>query len=153
MIENETRTSNAAADTQDYGDDDDSFVASARRRALDAYSGARDGVSGAGRRAADSFNEAPLIALAGGIAAGALIAALLPRTQSETRLVRPTARRVKSSAKAAVKAARDAGTEQLGELGLTREKGEDTIRSLLRGISDAAKASAQSALDAGRDRR
>src|SRR5512146_1493790 len=93
-------------------------------------------------RAADTLAEAPLLALAGGIAAGALIAALLPRTRTETRLVRPAARRVKDSARAAVEAARDAGTQRLDELGLTREKGATTIRNLLGGLTDAARASA-----------
>ena len=116
---------------------------SARQRAIEAY-------EGAGRRAAQGLAEAPFIALAGGIAAGALIAALLPRTNSEDRLIRPTARRVKDSARAAYKAARETGEQQLGDLGLTREKGEKTIRSLLQGVTDAAKASAQSALDSAR---
>ena len=133
--------------------EDRGFAESARQRAIDTYASAREGVSGAGRRAADGLGEAPLIALAGGLAAGALIAALLPRTESETRLVRPTARRVKNSAKAAYQAARDTGAQQLNDLGLTREKGEDTIRSLLQGMTDAAKVSAQSALDAARDKR
>ena len=130
--------------------EDRGFAETARQRAIDTYASAREGVSGAGRRAADGLGEAPLIALAGGIAAGALIAALLPRTDSETRLVRPTARRVKSSAKAAYQAARDTGTQQLNDLGLTREKGEDTLRSLFQGVSDAARASASAALDAAR---
>ena len=126
---------------------------SARQRAIDSYSSARERVAGAGRKATNSLGEAPLIALAGGLAAGALIAALLPRTERETRLVQPTARRVKDSARAAYQAARDTGAQQLGELGLTREKGEETIRSLFQGMTDAAKASAQSALDAARDKR
>ena len=121
-----------------------------RNRAVDAYSSARGSVSGVGRRATETLTEAPLLALAGGIAAGALIAALLPRTEAETRAVRPTARRIRDSARAAAQAARETGTQQLGELGLSREKGEETIRSLLSGITDAAKASAQSALDASR---
>ena len=116
---------------------------SARQRAIEVY-------ESAGRRAKDSLGEAPFIALAGGIAAGALIAALLPRTQSEARLVRPTARRIKDSARAAYKAARETGEQQLNDRGLTREKGEETIRSLLKGVTDAAKASAQSALDTAR---
>jgi len=121
------------------------FRPSARQRAIDAY-------GGAGRRATGSLNQAPLIALAGGLAAGALIAALLPRTQSEARLVRPTARRVRDSARAAARAARDTGTERLNELGLTRQKGEETIRSLFEGVSDAAKASGQAALEAARNK-
>lgn len=128
--------------------DDD--TTSPRQRAIEAYESARDSVSGAGRRAASSLGEAPLIALAGGIAAGALIAALLPRTASETRLVRPTARRVKNTARAAYRAAKDTGGERLEELGISRDKGEETIRSLFRGVTDAAKASAEAALDAAR---
>jgi len=118
---------------------------SPRQRAIEAY-------ENAGRRAADGLSEAPFIALAGGIAAGALIAALLPRTQAETRAVRPTARRLRESAKAAADAARETGSQQLQELGITREKGEETLRSLFQGVSEAAKASAQSAFDAAKSR-
>lgn len=116
---------------------------SPRQRAIEAYEGARD-------RASDTLGQAPLLALAGGIAAGALIAALLPRTEAETRLVGPTARRVKNSARAAVGAARDAGAQRLDELGLNRQKGEKTIRSLLDGLTDAARASASAAVDSVR---
>jgi hypothetical protein len=98
----------------------------------------------------DTLGEAPLIALAGGLAAGALIAALLPRTETETRAIRPTARRVKDSARSAFQAAKDTGTQRLDELGLNREKGEETIRSLFQGVTDAARASGQAALDAAR---
>ena len=125
---------------------------SARQRAIEAYETARDSVSGAGRRAANGLSEAPLIALAGGLAAGALIAALLPRTESEARLVRPTARRVKDTARAAYKAAKETGTDKLNDLGLSREKGEETIRSLFQGVTDAARASGQAALDAARNK-
>ena len=136
---------------------------SPRQRAIEAYEGARE-------RATDTLGEAPLIALAGGLAAGALIAALLPRTETETRLVKPTARRVKDSARAAVEAARDTGTQRLDfrlvrihedalaarvihdELGLNRTKGEETIRSLLDGLTDAARASASAAADAVRNK-
>jgi hypothetical protein len=118
---------------------------SPRQRAIEAYESARD-------RATDTLGEAPLIALAGGLAAGALIAALLPRTETETRLVRPTARRVKDSARAAVDAARETGTKRLDELGLNRSKGEETIRSLIDGLSDAARASANAAVDAVRNK-
>lgn len=140
--------------TEDTSNDSrDGLADAARKRAIDTYSSARDSVSGAGRRAADNLAEAPLIALAGGLAAGALIAALLPRTDSETRLVKPTAKRVREGARAAVQAARDTGSEKLEELGLTRERGEDTVRSLFRSVTDAAKASAEAALDAARDKR
>jgi len=118
---------------------------SPRQRAIEAYSGARD-------RAVDTLSEAPLLALAGGLAAGALIAALLPRTGTETRLVRPAARRVRESARAAFDAARDTGSDRLNAMGINRDKGEETIRSLLNGLSDAARASADAALDSVRNK-
>jgi hypothetical protein len=54
---------------------------------------------------------------------------------------------VKSTARAALDAARDTGSQRLDELGLNREKGEATIRSLLDGLTDAARASANAAVD------
>ena len=117
---------------------------SPRQRAIEAYESAR-------QRTVDTFGEAPLIALAGGLAAGALIAALLPRTDTETRLVRPTARRVKNSARAAIDAARTTGEEWLDKLGINRQKGEETIKNLLDGLSDAARASGKAAVDAVRN--
>jgi hypothetical protein len=124
-------------------DGDETDSAGARQRAIEAYEGARD-------RAADTLGEAPLLALAGGLAAGALIAALLPRTEAEGRLVRPTARRVKDTARTALDAARETGSQRLDELGLNRDKGEQTIRNLLDGLTDAAKASANAAVEAVR---
>jgi hypothetical protein len=125
-------------------DTDTSEDTGARQRAIEAYEGARG-------YATDTLGQAPLLALAGGIAAGALIAALLPRTEAETRALRPTARRVKDTAKAAFDAAKGTGTQRLDELGLNRDKAEDTIRSLLEGVADAAKASANAALEAARN--
>ena len=121
-----------------------------RRRAIEAYDGARDSVSDAGRKAADGIDEAPLIALAAGVAAGALLAALLPRTESETRLLRPTTDKLTDTAKAAAAAARDAGKSRLAELGLTPEKGRETLRSIFEGAGDAAKVSAEAALSTAR---
>jgi hypothetical protein len=123
----------------------------ARQRAVDAYDRARSNVAEAGRTAADTLSEAPLIALAGGIAAGALIAALLPRTEAEDRWVRPTARRVRKSASAALDAARTTGTQRLDEVGLSRDKGEKTIRSLLDRVADVARATAKAATDAAKN--
>jgi hypothetical protein len=78
----------------------------ARQRAIEAYGDART-------RATDALEEAPLIALAGGLAAGALIAALLPRSRTEDKLLRPVANRAKEAARAAAVAA--VGTVRKGE--------------------------------------
>ena len=118
---------------------------SPRQRAIEAYEGARD-------RATDT--------LGAGAAARACrrdrrrradrCPAAAHRDRNAARP--PTARRVKDSARAAVEAARDTGTQRLDELGISREKGEETIRSLLDGLTDAAKASANAAVDAVRNK-
>jgi hypothetical protein len=103
-------------------------------------------------RAIEGIDEAPLIALAGGLAAGALLAALLPRTESERRALRPVGDKLTGTAKAVASAAKEAGTSRLAELGLTPEKGRETLRSIFEGAGDAAKTSAQAALGAARTR-
>ena len=122
----------------------------ARERAIQSYDSSRD--EGSGGSVFETLTEAPLIALAGGIAAGALIAALLPRTDRETSLVRPTAKRVKETARAAYDAARETGSARLEEAGISREKGKSSVQSLFDGVVDAAKASAGAAYDAARAR-
>lgn len=118
----------------------------ARQRAIEAYDNARDRVSEAGQKAGDTLGQAPLIALAGGLAAGALLAALLPKSKAEEKLLGPVGERLTGTAKAAADAARDAGTQRLEELGLTRDAGVDTIKSILKGAGDAARTSAQAAI-------
>ncbi len=120
---------------------------SSRQRAIEAYGSARDRVSGAGRRAGEALEETPLFVLAAGLAAGAAIAALLPRTRAESKLMRPVTDRARETAKTAYNAARDAGRGRLDELGLTRDRGSDAVRSIIDGARDAAKASAQAAFE------
>jgi hypothetical protein len=130
----------------DYRSSEETGPATPRQRAIEVYGNARDRVSNAGRRAGETIEEAPLLVVAAGIAAGAAIAALLPRSKTEDRLLRPVTDRARETARTAVRAAKDAGQSRLDELGLTRQKGSDAIRSILEGASDAAKASTQAAL-------
>ena len=110
-----------------------------RTRAIAAYDSAR-------RKAGGGIEEAPLLALAGGIAVGAALAALIPASRKERELLSPVAGRIKDRASDAVAAAKDAGQARLDELGLTRDKGAETLRSILEGAGDAAKISAEAAV-------
>ncbi|HVL30010.1 MAG TPA: hypothetical protein VM326_04755 [Sphingomicrobium sp.] len=112
---------------------------SPRGRAIESYDSAR-------RRATGGIEEAPLLALAGGLAAGAALAALIPASRKERELLGPVAGRIKDKAGEAVSAAKEAGQARLDELGLTRDKGTETLRSILEGAGDAAKASAEAAV-------
>ena len=110
-----------------------------RSRAIEAYDSALDGASGAGRKAGDAIQEAPLIALGAGAVIGAIFAAMLPASMREKRLLRPYGNRVTGAAREAADAARRAGSEKLRELGLT----PDTLADK---ASEAAKATAQAAI-------
>ena len=92
------------------------------------------------------IEESPLIALAGGLAAGAALAALIPVTRKEREVLGPVAGRIRDRAGEAAEAAREAGQARLGELGLTRDKGTETLRSIVEGAGDAAKVSAEAAV-------
>ena len=115
----------------------------ARERAVTAYDNARESAAAAGRKASDQLGEAPLIVLAGGIAAGAILAALLPSSRRERELLAPVANNLKDKAAAAVSAAKDAGQTRLEELGLTRDAGGETIRKIVDGATEAFKSSAK----------
>jgi hypothetical protein len=115
-----------------------------RERAIEAYDNAR-------RKATSGIDEAPLLALAGGLAAGAVLAALIPASRKERELLSPVADRIRDKASDAVNAAKEAGQARLDELGLTRDKGTETLRTILDGAGDAAKASAEAAVASLRD--
>ena len=83
--------------------------------------------------------------LAGGIAVGAVLAALLPTSRRERALLNPLTDSIKDRAAAAVNAAKDAGQARLDELGLTRDAGGETIRKIVDGATDALKTSAKAA--------
>ena len=109
-----------------------------RTKAIEAYDNAR-------RKATGGIEDAPLLALAGGLAAGAILATLIPASRKERELLGPVAGKLKDKASDAVSAAKDAGQARLDELGLTRDKGTETLRTILEGAGDAARASAEAA--------
>ena len=111
---------------------------SARTAAVDAYDSARDKAASAKEKTSDGIDEAPLIALAGGLAVGVLLAALLPRTARENELLGPLGERITGSARNAVDAAKEAGREKMSELNLTRDAGSSALEKIIRGVSDAA---------------
>src|SRR5688572_29864362 len=111
---------------------------SARERTAAAYATARERAGSAyetaGRRTSEGIDSNPVAAVVGGLALGAIIAALLPRTEREEKLLGSAGRRINDTARDAARAAREAGRQQLDELGLSKEG----LRSRLDGITDQA---------------
>ena len=117
----------------------------ARERAVDAYDNARE-------RAREQVDGSPLLALGGGLAFGALLAALLPKTRTEERLLGPVGGRISDTARTAAGAAKEAGREKLSELNITRDAGRGAVQSLVDGITEAARTSGKAALEAARNK-
>jgi hypothetical protein len=104
---------------------------SARERTAAAYATARERAGSAyetaGRKTSEGIDSNPVAAVVGGLAIGAIVAALLPRTGREDELLGSVGRKINDGAREAARAAREAGKTQLDELGLSR----DGLRSKL----------------------
>lgn len=124
----------------------------ARERAIEAYEASRERASAAKARAKKGVGDSPFAALGGGLAIGALLAALLPRTKTESKLLGGVGGRITGGARDAIDAAKEAGREKLAELNITKDAGTSAVQSLIDGIGQAAKTSSQAALDAVRKR-
>jgi hypothetical protein len=117
----------------------------ARERAIEAYGNSRE-------RARESLEGSPLLALGGGLALGALIAALLPKTETEDRLLGDVGGRINDAARSATEAAKSAGRERLSELNITREAGKGAVQNLIDGFTEAARSSGKAAVGAVRNK-
>ncbi|MFD1951130.1 hypothetical protein ACFSGX_10170 [Sphingomonas arantia] len=123
-----------------------------RDKAADAYDAARDKASTARETAATGFDSAPLAVLAGGIALGAILGALLPRTERETELLGPVAAKAADAARSAFVAAKSAGQDKLDELGINKEAARAKVDQLVDTASQAATSAGAAAKDAVRTR-
>ncbi len=127
---------------------------SARERTAAAYAAAREragsAYENAGRRAGQGIDSNPVAAVFGGLALGAIVAALLPRTRQEDEYLGSAGRRLNDSAREAARAAREAGRGQLDELGLTKDGLRSKLDDFTGRAVDAVKSSAGAAGGAAR---
>jgi ElaB/YqjD/DUF883 family membrane-anchored ribosome-binding protein len=114
-------------------------VHSTRETASHAIDTTRHTASDAAHRASDGVQSNPLAALVGGLAIGAAVGALLPRTRQEVETLGPIGKRVSDAAKAAALAARDAGKQELGGLVPDRANAKEKASSLLGTVIQAAR--------------
>lgn len=95
-------------------------------------------VSRAKDATSDAIDANPLAMLAGGIALGAVVGALIPRSAKEKELLAPVGRELHARTLAAVDAARSAGKDELSEMGLTKGAAKDQAKTLLQNVAKAA---------------
>lgn len=138
---NSTATTNTAA-TSDH---DAGKLATLRDSASHAYESTRETAASAAARAGEGIEASPLAVLAGGIAVGALVGALLPKSESEQKVLGPLGKRLSATAVAAAAAAREAGKEQLTSAIPDKDAAKDSLKKALGNVVEAAKDGGKSA--------
>lgn len=116
-------------------------------RVAAAYAAARVKTSGAGQ----TFESNPLAALLGGIAIGAIAGALIPRIEKEKELLAPLGAKIGDAARAAFDAGKSAGTDALGEAGLSSDQIRSQVSKLVEQALKAASTAGTAAVEAARE--
>ena len=87
-----------------------------RERTSALYDSARDRASGAITTSRDTIESNPVVAIAGGLAIGAILGAMLPTSRREQELLGEVGSRVNETAKGVASSAMEAGRTQVDEL-------------------------------------
>lgn len=122
---------------------------SAREKASSAYGAAREKTSaayGTARtragetrdRAAVALDENPFAALVGGLALGALVGALLPRSRKEAELLSGVGEKINETGRRVADAARDATKETIDSYGLGGDFALNKVSSFFESATKAA---------------
>ena len=101
-------------------------------------------------RSGDSIDKNPIAIVIGGIALGAIIGALLPRTEGEVKIMGKAGKKLNKKAKKMAEAAKVAGKDKVDSLGLNGDAVRLQFRELVAKASEALKAAGQAATDAAK---
>ncbi|GAA3745009.1 ElaB/YqjD/DUF883 family membrane-anchored ribosome-binding protein [Sphingorhabdus rigui] len=119
--------------------------AAARVKASDMYE------KGKGKTS-DGIDKNPLAIVLGGIAIGAIVGALLPRTERETKVLGKAGKKLNKKARKMAEAAKAAGKDQVESLGLNGDALRLQFRELVSKAAVAVKAASQAATDAAKEK-
>ncbi len=97
---------------------------------------------------AEGIEKNPLALVAGGVALGVVIGALIPRLQKEKELLAPVGKRIAEGATAAAAAAREAGKVEIDAILPPRDAAKDQIGKIIGSAFTAAREAAASKTDA-----
>ena len=120
-------------------------TAAARAKAAEAYE------KGKGKTS-DGIDKNPLAIVLGGIAIGAIVGALLPRTERETKVLGKAGKKLNKKARKMAEAAKAAGKDQVESLGLNGDALRLQFRDLVSKAAVAVKAASQAATDAAKEK-
>lgn len=121
-----------------------------KQRVASAGEKLRSSREAATRKAAEGVEDFPVAALLGGLALGAVVGALLPRTRQEEQLLGSLGETLNERAKDAAIAARDAGQAKLDELGISSDAAGKQVGKLIESIAQVAESAGSAAVEAAR---
>lgn len=106
----------------------------------------------AGKLSAEGVDKNPLAIVAGGLAIGAIVGMLLPKTERETKVLGKAGQKLNETAKRAANAAKDAGKAKVSEVGLDSDALRAQFRDLVGKASEAVMAAGKAAAEEARKR-
>lgn len=124
----------------------------AKDSANKALASASEAARETARKTAEGIDANPLSVLVGGVALGVLAGALIPRSEQETKLLKPVGRKLTDTARGAVEAAKDAGKAELAGIGLSRAAASDTAGKVLINVLTALATAGVSAAKIAKDK-
>lgn len=90
-------------------------------------------------RMREKAEENPLAVLAGGIAIGAVLGALIPRFKKEREMLAPVGKKIAESTSSAIKAARETGKAEIDALLPDKGQAKDKMGEVFSHVIEAAK--------------
>ena len=124
--------------------------AAIKQRVASASAKIRSGGQAAGLKAAESVETFPVGVLLGGLALGAVVGALLPRTRQEEEILGSLGESINQKARGAATAAVDAGQAKLDELGISSDAAGKQVGKLIDSIAKVAETAGSAAVGAVR---
>ncbi|MEW4466765.1 hypothetical protein AB1K62_02895 [Parasphingorhabdus sp. JC815] len=118
-----------------------------KAKAAEGVAATRDIAKSAASKSEETITKNPLAVIAGGLALGALVGALLPKSNAESKYVGGAGKRINQTARKAYDAAKDAGQQQIETLGLSKNSIQEQIKDLLGKVIEAVKSAAETAGD------
>ncbi|WP_380879162.1 hypothetical protein ACFB49_20710 [Sphingomonas sp. DBB INV C78] len=117
-----------------------------RVAASEALQTARGKAAEAKSATAEGIENNPVTALVAGIAVGAVIGALLPRSEREKAALAPIGGKLNEAAHTAIAAAKAAGQEKLDELGINKDAASKQVSKLMQAVTKTAGAAGTAAV-------
>ncbi len=123
-------------------------VAIASEKLHETADAARARLNTAKTKVGEGIAGYPVAAIVGGLAVGAVVAALLPASRKEGELLGPIGGQIADRAKSALAAAREAGQGRLDELGLSSDAAGKQVGKLIESVAQVAEIAGTAAVDA-----